>query len=99
MESQTHVASQATLLDNAGFPRGTHHSVQIVNTDYQLLEKPSGLALSQAPFSDNILEHVSTRHKLHGDCQVMWREKDLDPSNKSLLSSAGHVTALLTVKT
>lgn len=93
LESQT-----KQLPSNAAAPGVPHHSVEIVNTDYQLLEEPSGLALSQAPFSDHILEHVSTRDKLHGNCQVMWREKHLDPS-KEVVTSNGHVTALLIVKT
>lgn len=51
--------------------------MKVVNANDKLLEKPPSLALFETALSDNILKHVATSYKLHGNCQVPRRQKDL----------------------
>ena len=62
----------------------THHTVAIVHSQDYLLKIPSCICLAQAPVSDHQLKHIPTGSILQHDCQIVWRQKDL---NKRIILS------------
>lgn len=61
-----------------------HHSVHIVHTHNELLEEPACLALFQPAFPHNVLKHIPPCCILHGDRQVLLRQKHLRGRQRQL---------------
>lgn len=75
MPNKRHAGLHRCSMLEASFK--THHAMDVVHTNNELLEEPSSLALFQTALLDNMLKHVATCCILHGNCQVLCRQEHL----------------------
>lgn len=59
-----------------------HHFVDIVDADNELLEKPARLGFLETAFSHHMLEHITSRRKLHRNRQMLWCQERLSPAEQ-----------------